>query len=245
MFQIDSVGRIARISIARPEARNAIPIARWQDLASAIAEVGRSDARALILRSAVTGIFCAGADISDLAALRDDPAFRRHFRMVMGQAIEALAALPIATIAAIDGGCFGAGVALAIACDLRVAGEGARFGITPAKLGISYPATDVARLKLLIGPGQAARLLYSAATIDAAEAKTIGLVEQHAAHAEQAAQALAETIAGNAPSSIRSLKRTLAGDPAADDLFEDAFGGCDFAEGLAAFGERRSPEFVV
>lgn len=245
MFQIDSVGRVARISLARPEARNAIPIVRWPDLAAAIAEAGRSGARALILRSAVPGIFCAGADIPDLKALAADPALRRHFRTVMAEAIEALAALPIATVAAIDGGCFGAAVALALACDMRVAGQGASFGITPARLGISYPATDVARLKALVGPGQAARLLYSASTIDAAEARAIGLVEQVAGtSAEAAAEALATMIAANAPSSVRALKRTLSGDPAADDLFENAFGSADFTEGLAAFAGRRRPEFA-
>lgn len=245
MFHIDSTGRVARISLSRPEARNAIAIGSWAGLSEAIAEVGRSGARALILRSDVPGIFCAGADIADLDRLFADAALRSHFRTVMGQAIEALAALPIATIAAIDGGCFGAGVALAMACDIRVAGPKAAFGITPAKLGISYPASDVTRLRALVGPGQAARLLYSAMTIDAAEARAIGLIEDVAEDAEAAAQALATMIAANAPSSIVALKRTLAGDPASDAIFENAFGGADFAEGVAAFRERRRPEFVA
>jgi enoyl-CoA hydratase/carnithine racemase len=237
MFQIDSTGRIARISLSRPEARNAIAIAAWDGLAEAIATVGRSGARALIVRSAVPGIFCAGADISDLDRLQADPALRGHFRTVMRRAIEALAVLPIATIAVIDGGCFGAGVAVAMACDMRLAGSKATFGITPARLGISYPASDVARLRALIGPGQAARLLYTAMTIDAAEAKAIGLIE------DAAAQMLAQAIAANAPSSIAALKRTLASDGQADALFDGAFGGADFAEGVAAFRARRRPEF--
>lgn len=245
MFHIDSTGRVARININRPEARNAIAIAAWDGLAEAVAAVGRSGARALILRSAVPGIFCAGADISDLDRLHADPALRSRFRLAMGEAIEALAALPIATIAAVDGGCFGAGVAISMACDIRLAGVGATFGITPARLGISYPASDVARLRALVGPGQAARLLYSAMTIDAGGAKAIGLVEDVADDVDAAALALAATIAANAPSSIARLKRTLAGDPASDAAFEDAFGGADFAEGVAAFRARRRPEFTA
>lgn len=244
MFQIESLGSVARISLSRPEARNAIAIASWEGFTEAIAWVVRSGARVLILRSAVPGIFCAGADITDLDRLHADPALRGHFRTMMGQAIETLAALPIATIAAIDGGCFGAGVALVMACDIRLAGAKAAFGITPAKLGISYPASDVARLRALVGPGQAARLLYSAMTIVAIEARTIGLIEEMVDDADAAAQSLATTIAANAPSSISALKRTLAGDRASDTLFEDAFGSANFVEGVRAFRDRRRPDFT-
>lgn len=243
MFEIDSVGPIARIGFARGQARNAIPIDQWSAFRDAIEQVGASGARVLILRSTTSGIFCAGADIGDLSGLQEKPTERTRLRELMGGAIEALAALPLATIAAIDGGCYGAGVAIAIACDVRIAGPKAAFGITPAKIGILYPATDVARLKALIGYGQAARLLYSAMTLDAAEALAMGLVEQQTGDAETSAMALAEQIAANAPSSIAGLKRILGGAADADAMFDDAFGGVDFAEGAAAFRERRKPEF--
>src|SRR3546814_14262073 len=96
----------------------------------------------------------------------------------MARSLTALKQLPIATIAAIDGGCFGAGVALALACDIRIAGKHAVFGITPAKLGILYPPSDVARLRALVGDGQAARLLFSGMTIKGESARQIGLVEE-------------------------------------------------------------------
>lgn len=243
MFSLDAFGPVVRISLNNPDARNAISIARWDHLHAAIGQVAASDARALILRSAGAGIFCAGADISELEQLATDAGLRRRFREAMVRTFDALALLPIATIAAIDGGCYGAGVALALACDIRIAGDEAAFGITPAKLGIAYPAGDVARLQRLIGPGHSARLLYSGMTVKADEAQFIGLVEERVADADKAAMALATTIAANSPTSVASLKRVLAGDAMADRLFDEAFEGPDFRRGVAAFRARRKPEF--
>jgi enoyl-CoA hydratase/carnithine racemase len=243
MFTVDSIGRVARISLDRPRSRNAISLAHWSTLSATVADVAASGARVLIVRSASPGIFSSGADIGDLETLGADPAARARFRTDMAAAFDALAALPIATIAAIDGGCYGAAVALALACDVRIAGVEASFGITPAKVGIVYPKGDVARLKALVGPGQAARLLLSGTAIDADEALAIGLIEQRASSADDAALALAETNAANARSSIAGLKQILAGDDEADRLFEDAFGGADFREGVAAFRARRKPAF--
>jgi enoyl-CoA hydratase/carnithine racemase len=243
MFTIDSIGRVARISLDRPQSRNAISLAHWTDLSAALAAIAASDARVLIVRSASDKIFSSGADIGDLETLGAEAAVRATFRTEMAAAFDQLASLPIATIAAIDGGCYGAAVALALACDIRVAGAKASFAITPAKIGIVYPKGDVARLKARIGPGQAARMLLSGMVIEADQALAIGLVEECAKSADEAALALAETIAANSKASVAGLKRILAGDPEADRLFEDAFGGADFREGVAAFKERRKPVF--
>jgi enoyl-CoA hydratase/carnithine racemase len=243
MFTIDSIGRVARISLDRPQSRNAISLSHWQAFSEAIAEVAASGARALIVRSGAPNIFSSGADIGDLETLGADPLARTKFRTEMAAAFDDLAALPIATIAAVDGGCYGAAVALALACDIRIAGDKASFAITPAKVGIVYPQGDVARLKARIGPGQAARMLLSGMVIEADQALAIGLVEERAKSADVSALALAETIAANSRSSISNLKRILAGDPQADQLFEEAFGGADFREGVAAFRERRKPVF--
>jgi enoyl-CoA hydratase/carnithine racemase len=243
MFTLDSIGRVARLSLDRASARNAIAIDQWEVLTARLRDAAASGARALIIRSTAPGIFSSGADLGDLDGLAADSALRSRFRIEMARAFDTLAGLPIATIAAVDGGCYGAAVALGLACDIRIAGDKAVFAITPAKVGIVYPAGDVTRLKALVGPGQAARMLLSGAPIEADEARAIRLVEERAKHAETAAETLAETIAANSRSSVAGLKRILGGDPQSDQLFEDAFGCTDFREGIAAFRERRKPVF--
>jgi enoyl-CoA hydratase len=236
-------GGIAALTLDRAAARNAIRVAAWRQLAAACAEIAAGDARVLIVRSGVAGVFSAGADIGEFAAFPDDPAAVAGFRETMRAGIEALAALPIPTIAAIDGGCYGAAVALALACDIRIAGAEARFAITPAKLGIGYPGEDVARLIAQVGRGQASRLLFSAQSIDAREAARIGLVEMLASTATDEAQSLAAAIAGNASEAVGMLKRTLAdpADPGNAAAFDAAFAGPAFASALAAFRNRKRP----
>lgn len=221
-------GPLATLTLDRAAARNAIPVAGWHRLTAIASEMAESGARALIVRSGVHGVFSAGADIGEFATFPDDPAKVAAFREAMRDGIEAIATLPIPTIAAIDGGCYGAAVALILACDIRVAGEGARFAVTPARLGIGYPGEDVHRLIAQIGHGQASRLLFSAQAIDAADA-------------EDAARELAGTIAAHAPEAVALLKHTLA-DPAGPNhaaAFDAAFATPAFARALAAFQSRK------
>jgi enoyl-CoA hydratase/carnithine racemase len=141
----------------------------------------------------------------------------------------------------------GAGCALVMACDVRVATPAARFGVTPAKLGLVYPMADLARLVALVGPGQARRLLFSARLIDAGEALAIGLIEEVA----DSPDALVAAVLAASRHSTRSLKGLLRRvqdgqrEESAEtrSLFEAAFTGADFAEGAAAFAERRPPHF--
>lgn len=243
MIRVDRDGHVATISLNRPPARNALPVAGWQALADAAGELAASDARVVILRSDVPGIFCAGADIAEFGTFTGDDATR--FRETMRAGIEAVAALPMPSLAVIDGGCFGAAIALVLACDLRIAGEGAQFASTPAKLGIGYPREDVARLTAQIGKGNAARMLFTGEIVSSAEAEAIGLVEMRGAEPEAIAAGLASKILGNAPNAMRLLKRTLRdpSDAALDAQFDACFAGEEFAEGRAAFTERRKPVY--
>jgi enoyl-CoA hydratase len=239
MIHLTRDGPVATLALARPEARNALPIAAWQALAAAAREIG--DARAVILKSDVPGVFSAGADVREFEKLQRDPALRASFRIAMRDAIEALAALPMPVIAAIDGGCFGAAVALILAADIRVAGNHAEFATTPARLGLGYPHADVARLVRQVGKGMASLMLFTGDRLVPDEAKRIGLVELRSKKAVETATALAAAIADNAPQAVRLLKRTIAGGEGLDQAFDDAFGGDEFAEGVAAFRERRKP----
>jgi enoyl-CoA hydratase/carnithine racemase len=207
MFELDQQDDVARLTLSRPRSRNAIPIQEWPRLAVLIEQAGVSGAKLLVVEGA-GGAFCAGADLDDFAALEADEPGCGRFRVDMRDAIDTLAALPIPTLAWIDGPCFGAGVALALACDLRLGSSAARFAITPAKIGIAFPQEDVQRLVAAVGAGQAARLLFTAATISADEACRIGLVEQIADAAER--ETLIATIAGFPAESERALKRSIA-----------------------------------
>jgi enoyl-CoA hydratase len=217
MFELRTQSDVARITLSRPEARNAVPLAGWDALAGAVREA--NGARVLVLAGSGQA-FSAGADLGDLAALSGDSAAAADFRAAMRRGIEAVAALSIPVIALVDGPCYGAAVALALACDLRLAGAGARFAITPAKIGISYPQEDVFRLVSLVGRAQAAKLLYTGAAIDAGEAIRIGLADGRADELD----GLVSALTANDPASLATLKRgvALAADGKRSDTGQDA-----------------------
>ena len=238
MFRLDFEDGIARLTLDRPEARNAIPTAGWSALADRIDEVERSDAQ-LLMVEATGEAFCAGADLGDFPAMQGDDDACARFRLAIRDALDRLRGLPIPTIAHVDGACFGAGVALAIACDLRIAGPKARFAITPAKIGVGYPQEDVHRLVALVGAGQAARLLFTAASIDGADAASIGLVELYVPSGGGASVAAA--IADNSRDSLVDLKRAIRladegvrVDAEQDRRFDALIGGPEVARRLEA-----------
>ena len=210
MFELSIAGPVARLRLRRPERRNAIPLAGWAELGDRAEEAAAGGAAVLILGGVPGGAFCSGADISGFDAFAEDAGARTAFRLAIRSGLDRLRA-SIPSIAMVEGACYGAGVAVAMACDVRFAGPGAEFAITPAKLGISYPQEDVHRLVSLVGAGQAARLLLGAQSIDGAEAARIGLVERFAAHGlEKEVDAAAAAIAANDAASLATLKRGIA-----------------------------------
>ncbi|MGN6123394.1 MAG: enoyl-CoA hydratase/isomerase family protein [Sphingomonas oligoaromativorans] len=243
MFRLETDGPVARVVIERGEKRNAIPIAGWSVLERVVGEAAASDARLVVITSSDPESFCAGADLSEFPMLMEDVRKRHVFRGAMASALSRIRAVGKPTVAVIEGGCFGAGVSLANACDMRIAGPRASFAITPARFGISYPQPDLARLAELVGPGQAARLVYGAETIDATEAHRIGLVEMIDT-SDRIGEDMIGRIASNAPYSLCALKATLAGRWGVDKRFDDAFASPDFAEGFKAFKAGRKPDFA-
>ncbi|VXC94771.1 enoyl-CoA hydratase/isomerase family protein [Sphingomonas sp. AX6] len=240
MIRLDHRDGIARLTINRGGARNAFDLAGWRSVSDAVARIDL-DTRAVILCSADPTSFSAGADISEIAANRLASGWPERFLSEMRAAIDSLAALPMPVIAAIDGSCFGAGVALALAADVRIAGESARFAVTPAKLGLLYPAIDVQRLIAAIGTGQASRMLMTGDVVNAVEAARIGLIEQVVPNATDTAAGMAARIAANAPGAIAGLKATLRNpDPATQDVaFLAALIGKELGSGLADFASRK------
>lgn len=236
MFRLERNDDYARLILDRPEARNAIPAAGWNALAEKIDVVEASDVRMLVVLGA-NETFCAGADLDDLAAMRSDPAAIARFRTEMRGALDRLRSLAIPTIALIEGHCYGAGVALAMACDIRIAALTAQFAITPAKIGISYPQEDVHRLVDLVGSGQAARMLFSGLVVYSDEAKHIGLIDTHM----PGHKAILEAIVANDRESLAALKQSIVragegvrSDGEMDARFDALIGGEAMAQRLEA-----------
>lgn len=240
MIYLSQQDGIARLTIHRGGARNAFDLAGWRGLSDAVARIDAGN-RVVILCSTDPKGFSAGADIAEIAAQRLVPCWGERFLADMRQAIDGVAALPMPVIAAIDGGCFGAAVALTLAADVRIAGSGARFAVTPAKLGLLYPAIDVQRLIATVGRGQASRLLLTGDAVDAPEAARIGLVQQVVPNAIDAAADMAARIAANAPVAVAGLK-SIMGHPdsaAHDAAFLSALVGDELGAGLAGFAARK------
>lgn len=251
-LRLERDGAIARLLIDRADRRNAMTQAMWEALPHLVADaMADADIRVLILASATPGLFCAGADINEFAVCTGDADWRAANQAAIRSTQYALAHAEKPVIAAIDGDCVGGGCGLAIACDIRIAAPSARLGITPAKLGIVYSLFDTRLLVDLVGPARAKRILFTGALHDAEAALSVGLIDEIAADPLAAAEALAREIAANAQHSVRASKamvrRILDGQVDDDmvtlEMFRDAFTYPDFAEGVAAFRDKRPPRF--
>ncbi|WP_020496123.1 enoyl-CoA hydratase/isomerase family protein [Sciscionella marina] len=242
---------VATLTIDRPAKRNAISFEMWSRLPEITAEVERSDAEVLVVRGGEH--FSAGADISEFTTLRAGAEGAERYAAAVHLGERALAGLSVPTIAAINGFCIGGGCEIALACDIRLAAEGATFGITPAKLGLVYHFTSTRALVHAVGPAWAKQILFSGEFIDASTALRIGLVNEiHPGETlGKRVDELAATIGSRAQVSLRGAK-TIIGriqdgldseDEAVTELYANAHTSAEYAEGVAAFLEKRKPSF--
>jgi enoyl-CoA hydratase/carnithine racemase len=248
-------GDVRVLEITNPAKRNALDFQALEELEAACDAAARDGVRCLVLRGAGEDAFSSGFDLAEIALIsargdRPDEAVER--------VADALDRVPCPTIAFLNGSAFGGGFELAVTCDLRVAREGIRLGMTPAKLGVVYPEGGLRRFADLVGAARTRELFFTARAIDASIALAWGLVNRVAAPAvaEGEALALANEIAQNAPLAVRGMKRILRLLEGAHErglseaerqeiagLRRSAFESADIAEGRAAWEEKRPPRF--
>jgi enoyl-CoA hydratase/carnithine racemase len=245
--------QIATLTLNRPKSRNALNQAIWRALPAVVAEAAAEPAiRALVVRGG-GATFASGADIGEFPEVFATKASALDYGLLIETAAEALSALSKPTIALIEGFCIGAGLAVALACDLRICSDTAQLGAPPAKLGLMYSLGDTRRLVDAVGASTAKDMLFTGALYGADEALRVGLVNAvHPADAlEAAVLAKANAIAGLSSWSMAHNKavveRILQGQRADTEetrhWFASAVEGRDFQEALAAFHARRPPVF--
>ncbi len=252
---LERSGSVATVTLNRPEVLNALNGQMLDELMQAFTQLaGEPDLRAVILTGAGPKAFAAGADIAELNALADAKAGEAQAKR--GQALTvAIESLPVPVIAAVNGFALGGGMELAMACDIRVAGDNAKFGQPEVNLGLVPGYGGTQRSLRLLGEGMAMYLTLTGEMIDAAEALRIGLVQRvvPAGEAVTEAQRVAGLIAAKAPLAIAGTKRALiegAHLPLSDALAMEAghFGRmidtADFKEGTRAFLDKRKAVFT-
>ena len=245
-------GHVARLTIDRPDKRNAMTAAMWAGLPDVLRRLADDgDVRVLVVTGAGPS-FCAGADISDLLSGPDpaDPMAAVRRDNLAAQA--ALRDFPKPTVAMIRGHCIGGGVELAVCCDLRFADPTAVFGVTPAKVGVVYTPSSTKALLDLVGPAMTKYLLFSGELIDAETAARAGLVDRVVAADDLLAEVhrFADVLAGRSALSQRATKQVIAaltagsdGEAEVSDWYRRTISSGELVEGVSAFAERRPPSF--
>ena len=248
---------IATVTLNRPEQRNAISYDMWLELERIAADLeASSQARVVVFRGSGEEAFSAGADIKEFESHRNDSTKARGYASAVEGALDAVEGLSKPTICVIKGYCVGGGFELSNACDLRIAAENARMGITAARLGITIGYREMRRLVQLAGRGAALYILLTGRLLDAHEALSMGLVHQVAPmdKLQEQTHGLVEQVSQLAPLSHKGHKeilRTVLEQPDLTGLTaeEEAlpllhFDSQDYQEGQRAFLEKRRPEFV-
>jgi enoyl-CoA hydratase/carnithine racemase len=252
-LSIRDVGEhIVEIRLQRPDRLNALGLATSLELQQAVASLAGRQVRVLLIAAAGRA-FCAGADLKERRGMALPE--RVAHNAAINAAIDAIAAAPCVTVAVINGLALGGGLELAMACDLRIAAAGVQIGLTESRVGAIPGAGGTQRLPRLIGSGRALQMMLTGEPVSAERAEAIGLVHEVIAPEllDARAQALATLLAGRSPAGLRMIKELVARGldmPLAEGLRAEraslvkVLGSADYAEGLAAFAEKRPPRFA-
>ena len=253
-------GPVSRITLNRPEQRNAVSGRMLAMLREALDGSATDPTVRVVVLAGAGPDFCAGTDFDELQRARSGPSgidYGRDFE----EALTAISTHPCPVVARVHGAALGAGCQLVLSCDLAVAAEDARLGIPASRLGILIDFENIQRLVLAVGPKRAGEILFTGRALSGAEAASWGLVNQVVPRGEldERVWGLASAIVEAAPLSIRGSKRGLGAslEHLSVDRFSEghrlvdfdmmaaqAFASEDLEEGIRAFRERRHPRFT-
>ena len=244
--------KVARITMNRPDRRNAFGRVMSKELQDAVAACSNPEnqVRAVVVTSAVKGTFSAGADLKERKEMSPEEA--RAFVDGLRAMLNAIEDLEMPTIAALDGVALGGGLELALSCDIRICSEASKIGLTETGLAIVPGAGGTFRLPKAVGLSQAMRLICSGTAVDGSEALRIGLVQEMTADPAARAVEMAEKIASNGPIAVRAAKCAMkegyqkdreAQLAAEKKAYEKVLPTKDRLEGLKAFSEKRKPQY--
>ncbi len=246
-------GSTGWLVLNRPERRNSLNAEMWAAIPPLMKSLDANpDVRTIVIRGAGAEAFASGADISEFDQARNDAEAAARYERLNGEAFMAIRGAAKPVIARIQGFCIGGGLAIALACDLRVADASAVFALPPARLGLAYPLDGLRDLAATIGPSAAKEMIFTARRLTGEDALRIGLVNRLAQDLDRELTALCAEIAQGAPLTITHAKRAIdfiTARPGHEDEAEIAWlaGRCfdseDYVEGRKAFAEKRKPAF--
>jgi enoyl-CoA hydratase/carnithine racemase len=249
-------GRVGYVIFNNPERHNAVSLEMWEATKRILDEFAKDDGvRVVVLTGAGTKAFVSGADISKFGAERATQEAVDHYNHLTEITYASIHEFPKPTIAMIRGYCVGGGLGLAVCCDMRIASDNSRFAVPAAKLGLGYDYPGLKRLMDVVGASFTKEIFFTARQFDAEEARVMGLVNRVLpdGELESYVKNYADTIAGNAPLTVESVK-LIVGEALKDESVRDAaamdesvrrcFASRDYVEGRTAFMEKRKPAFT-
>jgi enoyl-CoA hydratase/carnithine racemase len=249
-------GQVGYVIFNNPERHNAVSLEMWAATSEMLDAFAKDpEVRVVVITGAGGKAFVSGADVSKFESERSSIDATQVYNTTVERANSGIYDFPKPTIAMIRGYCIGGGVGLAACCDLRIASDNSRFAVPAAKLGLGYGFNGLKRLIDIVGPAFAKEIFFTARQFDAEEARVMGFVNRIVPETEleNYVKSYAETIAGNAPLTVKAAKfvanevmreeskRNLA---RCTEMVEQCFASQDYTEGRRAFMEKRKPAFT-